>query len=57
MFSKVYGEVRALVRVWVLLLCDGKGEIEFQGYGEAWVTTMVMVRCLVQGPGLGLGVH
>ena len=26
-----------------------------QFYGEAWLTSMVMVRCQVHEPGLGLG--
>lgn len=54
MFCKIYREDSVLVRVRVWLSCEGKGEIEFQGYDEVGVTLMVMVRGHIPWPGLGL---
>lgn len=37
------------------VLIDGEAEIELQGYDDAWVTSMVILRGQIQDPGLGLG--
>ena len=55
MFSKVYGEGTIMVCVRVLLLCEVEGGIELQWYGEVWVTSMMIPKCQIEAPWLGLG--
>lgn len=54
MFSVVYWEDMVMFSVRIQLCCDSESKIELQGYGAAWVISMLMLRVHVQVRVLGL---
>lgn len=54
MYGKVYGEDRAMLRVPVLLCCEGDCVIEVQAYSDVFGRSMVTVMCQVQRSRLGV---